>query len=212
MLLVGAVGIPYVSTSSGSLWDKVSGVWRSKPDQSAGPEQVASKLSPGKAAARPAAGTSRSSIPVQPIATTRSTVAQLSEVLRFDITPDWVMSRWPRVSAGLAELDQQGYRVPLVTGTAQDDLAGSLTYYFSRQQQLERIVFHGATGDPRKLVGLVTSEYDFRRQPTDDPALYLYQVRWNGKPWSELRIRPARVLRADVPHARFEVDLAMKRP
>lgn len=211
MMLLGAVGIPYLSTSSGSLWNKVSGLWRSSPgEKAATPGAV--QLAPSKADQPRPAEAAKHAVAVQPITSPGSTIAQLTEVLRFDISPGWVMSRWPRVSAGLAELDQQGYRVPLVTGTGQDDLAGSLTYYFSKQQQLEQIVFHGSTGDPRKLVALVTSQYKFRHQPTDDPALYLYQVRWNGKPWSELRIRPARVLRADVPHSRFEVDLAMKRP
>jgi hypothetical protein len=37
-------------------------------------------------------------------------------------------------------------------------------------------------------------------------------VKWNGKPTSELRIRTARVLRAAAPHARYQVELAMKRP
>jgi len=122
------------------------------------------------------------------------------------------MQRWERVSAGLADIDLQGYRVPLVTGTADDDLAGSLTYYFDKQQKVQRITFHGTSGNPRKLVTLLTGRYGFLRQSTDDPSLYLYQVKWNGKPTSELRIKPARVVRADAPHSRFEIELAMKRP
>ncbi len=136
----------------------------------------------------------------------------LEEVLQFEGTPAWVMARWPRVTAGLAELDLQGYRVPLVSGTGSDDLAGSLTYYFNKDQKIERIIFHGTTGDPRKLIALVTSKYHFSHEATSDPSLSLFQAKWNGKPHSELRIRPARVVRADQPHVRFEVDLAMKRP
>ena len=63
----------------------------------------------------------------------------LAEVLRFDVTVAWVMQRWPRVSTGLPYLQLQGYRVPLVTGTTVADLAGSLTYYFNAQQQVQRI-------------------------------------------------------------------------
>src|SRR5205823_12511410 len=128
----------------------------------------------------------------------------LGDVLRFDPTPAWVMARWPRVTAGLAELDLQGYRVPLVSGTKPDDVAGSLTYYFDKNEHVAYINFHGCTGDPRKLIALVTSRYSFLKQKTDDPSLGLYQVRWNGKALSELRIRPARVLRADQPNARYE--------
>ncbi len=60
-------------------------------------------------------------------------------MLRFDVTVEWVMQRWPRVSTGLPYLQLQGYRVPLVTGTKVADLAGSLTYYFNARQQVQRI-------------------------------------------------------------------------
>ena len=49
----------------------------------------------------------------------------------------------------LAELDVQGYRVPLVTGTSRDDLAGSLTYYFDKTHHVTHIHFRGTTGDPQ---------------------------------------------------------------
>ena len=55
-------------------------------------------------------------------------------------------------------------------------------------------------------------KYGFKPEQTDDPSLALFMVKWNGKPISELRIRPARVLRADQPHARYQVYLAMRRP
>ena len=73
----------------------------------------------------------------------------LGEVINFGATPSWIMTRWPRVTVGLAELDMQGYRVPLVTGTKYDDLAGSLTYYFDQDQRVKLIHFRGTTGDPR---------------------------------------------------------------
>ncbi|MFH1922777.1 MAG: agmatine deiminase family protein, partial [Planctomycetota bacterium] len=41
-------------------------------------------------------------------------VENLHEVFRFDVTPDWIVRRWPRVSAGLPYLELQGYRAPLV--------------------------------------------------------------------------------------------------
>jgi len=135
----------------------------------------------------------------------------LSDVINFNATPQWIMMRWPRVTVGLAELDMQGYRVPLVTGTGYDDLAGSLTYYFDNDQRVKLIHFRGTTGDPRKIVGLVMQQYSFLPQPTGDPALQLYQVKWNGKPISELRVQSASVLRSDEPYSRFAVELALKR-
>jgi hypothetical protein len=44
--------------------------------------------------------------------------------------------------------------------------------------------------------------------------LYVYTVKsWSwGKVTSELRMRPASVVRSDVPHSRFEVALLIDRP
>ena len=103
-------------------------------------------------------------------------VGDLREVLRFDITPDWIVTRWPRVSAGLAHLELQGYRVPLVTGTTEEDLAGALTYYFNPQQQLQRITFYGTTGNTRRLVDLVVREYGFARRLTNDPGVFVFEI------------------------------------
>jgi hypothetical protein len=116
------------------------------------------------------------------------------------------------VSTGLADLDLQGYRVALVTGTTDSDLAGSLTYYFNKKKEVERITFHGLSGDPRRLVSVVTGRYELKPQKSDDPALTLFaRKRW-GKAESELRIRPAAVLRSELPQARYEIELAIKRP
>ena len=51
-----------------------------------------------------------------------------------------------------AELDLQGYRVAYVSGTAETDIAGSLSYYFDNTHRLRRIAFNGTTGDARRLV------------------------------------------------------------
>ncbi len=211
LFMAASIGIPYLLTSSSDLWSSLSGQWS---DGSAKKNSTSS----GKSSATTLATADRGGdskfgeVPAGTKSIERATAYDLAEVLQFEGTPAWVMSRWPRVSAGLAQLDLQGYRVPLVTGTGVDDLAGSLTYYFDKEQRVAFINFHGSTGDPRKLIALVTLRYSFLKQPTDDPSLGLYQVKWNGKPLSELRIRPARVVRADQPRARFEVDLAMKRP
>ena len=209
LVMMAAVGLPYLATSS-SDWLGSLGLGTTpngKPSTAAGRDgsRTTSAYALGVSTKPDPFGK-----PTGPIEGFRA--QNLGEVLQFEGTPAWVMARWPRVTAGLAELDLQGYRVPLVTGTAQDDLAGSLTYYFDKNQRMEFINFHGTTGDPRKLIALMTSRYSFLPQQTQDPSLTLYQVKWNGKPLSELRVRPARVVRADQPHARYEVDLAMKRP
>lgn len=137
---------------------------------------------------------------------------ELADVFRWDITTAWVLGRWPRVSAGLSEVELQGYRVALVTGTATDDLAGSLTYYFNKRQRVERITFFGTTGDSRRLVALLATRFGFVRELNDDPSLFLYRVREGRKVVSELRIKPAHVLRSDEPYSRFDVALLIERP
>jgi len=207
--MVGLVGMPYVMSTSSQWWNSVSSKFQGAPADGQGahnqmpnitlPAQRQHHIAPVIGHGHPG--------PIE-----GHGVRELSEVLQFEGSPAWVMARWPRVTAGLAELDLQGYRVPLVTGTGEGDLAGSLTYYFDRSQRVARIDFQGTTGDPRKLIALVTDRYKFLPQASNDPSLLLYQVKWNGKPQSELRIRPARVVRADQPFARYEIDLAMKRP
>ncbi len=137
----------------------------------------------------------------------------LPEVLRFDISPGWVMARWPRVSTALAHLQLHGYRVPLVTGTDPGDLAGSLTYYFNAEQKLQRITFRGTTGDVRKVATFVVTQYGFVRRLTNNPAVVLYEMAGpEHKVHSMLRIQPMAVIKANEPNRKFDVDLVMERP
>ncbi len=179
-IAAGAIGLPYLASSSGGLWNSVSSQFTS-------PASDAKSASP---TAGMMAGTPRSvafaSTPATPSAPAAADAApapiegysarDLGEVLRFDISPQWVMARWPRVTASLAELDLQGYRVPLVTGTRQDDLAGSLTYYFDKEHRVVRIAFRGTTGDPRRIIALATTRFNFvvaayeRSQPDPLPG------------------------------------------
>ncbi len=214
--MMGMVGVPYVLSSSSEWWKSLTSRFTSSAASNNAPPAGDGLAPGGHSPGYLAAIEQGRAAQVGSTSTNRhiegAPAKSLEEVLQFEGTPAWVMARWPRVTAGLAELDLQGYRVPLVSGTGQDDLAGSLTYYFNKSQKVERIIFHGTTGDPRKLIALVTSKFSFLHEPTSDPSLSLFQAKWHGKPHSELRIRPARVLRADQPNARYEVDLAMRRP
>lgn len=146
------------------------------------------------------------------LASDNAPLPNLYEVLRFDLTVEWVMQRWPRVSTGMPHLQLQGYRVPLVSGTSLGDVAGSLTYYFNSAQQVQRITLRGTTGDPAMLVGLLSSRYNFTRRLTNDPGVVLYEaVDSSNRPAGKLMIRSARVLRAQQPYSRFEIDLTMDR-
>lgn len=202
--------LPWVLSTSNGVSGLLARVMPAKgKDEAAKAEAVPGETEQPVAAAATAgdAATPKAAKPATPI-------HSLEEVLRFDVTTAWVLANWPRVSANLAELDVQGYRVPLVTGTSDADVAGSLTYYFNQKQRVARITFFGTTGDTRRLVAFLESQYGFKRAQTPEPNLYIYQVKsWSwGKVTSELRMRPASVVRSDVPHSRFEVALLIDRP
>ena len=164
---------------------------------------AASSHSVPTASIRPGAGTLTETLPSP----------SLAEALNFNATVDWVMRRWSRVSTGLPDLQLQGYRVALVTGTSVADVAGSLTYYFNTQQRLQRITLRGTTGDPSALVTLLTGQFHFTRRVTSDPGVVLYEtVDSSNQSAGSLKIRSARVIKANQPYTRFEVDLAMDRP
>jgi hypothetical protein len=136
----------------------------------------------------------------------------LADVLRFDVTVESILRRWPRVTTGLPYLQLQGYRVPLVTGGALTDVAGSLTYYFNARQQVQRITLRGTTGDPSVLVALLASRHHFTRRLTNDPGVIIYEVvDASNRPAGTLKIQSAKVVTATQPHMRFEVDLLMDR-
>lgn len=197
MMLVGAIGLPYLFFSLfGS--EKSAGRFPGNSGTVAASER-----------ASPNEGLSAGASDLLDKSPTKN---DFPEIFRWDVTTSWILSRWPRVSAGLSEVERQGYRVPLVTGTSTDDLAGSLTYYFSARQRLERITFLGTTGDSRRLIALLATKFGFVREPDDDPSLFLYRVREGRKVTSELRIKPAHIVRSDAPYRRFEVALLIQRP
>ncbi len=142
-----------------------------------------------------------------------TTRRDLADVFRFNITPNWVMGQWPLVSTGMSQLQLVGYRVTLVTGTAPEDLAGALTYYFTPQQQLQRITFYGTTGDARKLVPFLMRQFHFVRHILNDPTIWLYEVPDpdDAPPRSVLQIQSADVIRANEPYRRFKVSLTIER-
>jgi hypothetical protein len=208
LALAGAVGVPYAWDKG---WtkpavDKVRGILASRTDGPVPPgaryDQFASEYTFGPRAETPRADAEAF--------VAGPAVANLGEILRFDVTPTWVTGRWPRVTTTLAESGLSGLRVPLVTGIATDDLAGTITYYFDRNHQVQRLAFDGYTGDARKLLDLLTRFYGLQPEPTLDAALYV--ARWNGAPTSVVRIARAPVMTADSPHSQLRVMLELNRP
>ncbi len=134
-------------------------------------------------------------------------VVSLAEVLRFDVTPEWVIARFPRVSTLLSETQLDGMRAPLVTGPTPSDLAGTVTYYFDRYKQLKRLTVHGTVGEPTRFVAELQRAY----QMTQEPSLggNLYVIKWNGAPTSLVHISPAAVVYNDSPYGRFNMFLEL---
>jgi hypothetical protein len=199
-VLLAAVGVPY-AVVDGKLGKLISSAGEAKssaalPLHGEHPAQFNIAGSPQSAA--PAA---RLEGPV---------VNDLAEVIRFDITPRWVGQYWSRVSTVTAELELEGLRVPLVTGSRPDDLAGSLTYYFDRHHTLQRLTFHGTTGDERRLLALLGKVYSFKEQPSLGGGMYV--TTWSGKPTSVLRVSYAPIVRAAEFNSQREIALEINRP
>jgi hypothetical protein len=209
-LLGASFAIPYSV-------NKFSGAVKGLASQSDAPDaakEVTTQLSPSgadtlaaKLTEEPGSVLYQSPIPLEGLP-----AIHLEEVFRFDMTKDCVFARWPRKSTALADKDLFGVRVPLVSGMAVDDVAGSLTYYFNAGGQAERIAFSGTTGDARRLVNLVANRYGLQPVPPTAPGELLYQRLWNGRPQSELRIRPAAVVWSTSPHSSYDVNLLLERP
>jgi hypothetical protein len=195
--VLAALGVPYV-LSDMKLADS----------SSAGKPNVGAAAEPLEKAAGSFPALKNDAVPVEGPA-----VVDLGEVLRFDLTPSWVMGRWPRVMNARHEAGSlHAYRVPLVTGHKEGDLAGSLTYYFDEQQKVQRIQFQGNTGDTRPLVEFLAKQHGFARRTLGDPSQFVYDVRRDGKAVSELTIRNAPVIDASQPQSRFRVELVLERP
>ena len=135
----------------------------------------------------------------------------VAQMLRMDVTKEWVYARWARKSTGLGEPGLFGVRVPVVTGTAMTDLAGSLSYYFNQQGRVDKIRFHGRTADTTQLVQIAQKQFGMKPQPSL-AGEQLYQTPSSGYALCELRTRPKPVLWSTSPHDSFEVDLEINRP
>lgn len=147
-------------------------------------------------------------LPEQPLMA--APVQDFGEIFRFDLTPEHILQRWPKVMTVSAETELQGLRVPLVTGPNPDDLVGSLTYYFDPRRNVQRITFQGSTGDPQRLLFLMTQTYRMQPIPSLNAGLYLTQR--NRRAESMLRITHPPVVKMTTPNTRAEIVLEINRP
>jgi hypothetical protein len=193
-ILAACVVVPYVAFNE-QLADTARGQW----NRLTGGDRAASGDEADGALAADSTGANAATAVGPPI----------EEALRFDVTPQWVASRWPRVSTVLGEPEQLGMRVAWVSGIGVDDVAGSLTYYFDQHHQLERITFSGLTSEPRRLMAAVVGRFGLRSQPTTHAAHYVSGD--PADPTSEVVVRHLPVLTSSEASARAEISLDLSR-
>lgn len=133
----------------------------------------------------------------------------IEQLFNFHITPAWVVQNWPRVSSQLVDFEYSGLRVPIVTGTNVNDLAGSMTYYFDSGQQLQRMTFQGATGNPTQLIQLATSRIGMTSEPAGNGVCYVRRA--EDQVTDLLRVRHANVTRQTRPNQRYQVLMELNR-
>ena len=138
------------------------------------------------------------------------TVNDLREVLRFDIVPGWLPQRFARVSTVTSNVQMDGLRVPLITGTQPNDIAGTLTYYFDASKALKRIQLHGLTGDPSKLANLMVQFYQLT--PEQSLGGQLFTTRWNNRITSVMQVSPAPIIYAGADHSKYILFLELNQP
>jgi hypothetical protein len=143
----------------------------------------------------------------QPTSIGGGEVHDLREVLRFDITPQWLPQRFSRVTTVLSNVQFDGLRVPLMTGTRPTDLAGTLTYYFDSSQTLRRIQLHGLTGDAAQLNQLMVQYYGLK--PEQSLGGQLFTTRWNNRVANVLHISPAPIIYSGADHSKYIVFLEL---
>jgi hypothetical protein len=214
MLLGVTIGLPYAASHLSNDGAKVS-----RPPPGVSAAQAPTAGSPGpwlQAAATPTASPNSVEGPGSLVYTSTAPLEgtrfhSVDQVLRFNINKDWVYRNWARKSTWPTDVGLVGVRVPLVTGTDIAALAGSLTYFFNAQGQLEHISFRGRTGDTTALVNFLARTYQFQwsSAPVGEQV---YQVKNGNRVQSELRTRPEAVLWTTAPHSSIAVELELARP
>ncbi len=206
MLLAGAAGGPYMMFETDLGKNASQGAAQIFGNTTTTGDAKVGQAEPGRLVAfEPGSATTAN--PLNPMLAEHNlqqpAVHSLQEVLRFDITPGWVMQRFPRVTTVLADTQLDGLRVPLITGTSPSDIAGTLTYSFDRYQRLQRLTVHGATGDATRFIAELQQQYQMQQVPSLGGVLYM--LSWNGRPTSIVHVEPAAVIYGDSPYSRFNI-------
>ncbi len=137
-------------------------------------------------------------------------IRDFRQFLRFDISPGWVTATFPRVTTVLSNVQMDGLRVPVVTGTSVTDFAGTADYYFDRNQQIRRIILQGACGDPSVVASMLLENYGLKNEPS--LGGHLYTGRWNNRITSVALIQPAPIVYANDNYHKFSLFIEINQP
>lgn len=203
--LGAAVGVPYAVHNLPEEWPAAIGA------QTTAPVEPSATLASSPPPIVPSQGAPNRSLYADPSSLTGMGFYSLDQVLRMDITKEWVYQHWTRKSTGLADPELFGVRVPLVTGTGMSDLAGSLSYYFNSSGQVDRIRFLGTTAETTQLISLA-QRHGLQWQTPRVPGEQLLQARSGDKVVSQLRTFPEPVLWSTKPHGSYGVEFEINRP
>ena len=144
--------------------------------------------------------------------TGHATGRTLAEVVRFDVTPNWVMQGWPEFSSHMSKDGLTIMRVTLLTGTKVEDFAGSMTYSYDQKHVLQRMTLEGNTGDPTQLISLATQQFGMTRESGSVGGTGIYVARWHRRAFSAMKCELAGPINANRPHLRYMVTMEINRP
>ncbi len=211
VVLIVAAGAPYLITKSQQLVDSgedggLQSIWTRMTGAAAesvgGSQNPVTPLSEEKDPSLPGRGVdTKTSGPIG---------YSVADLLRFDIRPNWVMQTWNLVTSDLPESSLTGMRVPVVTGTEPTDFAGSLTYYFGKNQQVERMKLHGFCEDPSGVMSLAQQRFALRQYAAQGSPTYL--AYFGDQPISIMRIIHAPNRESGDASKRYEIDLELNLP
>jgi hypothetical protein len=137
-------------------------------------------------------------------------IQALQEIVRFDISPRWIIDRFPRVTAVSTETQLDGMQVSLKTGDTPTDLSGKLTYYFDPYKRVQRITMHAVSGDPARFLAELQHTYRLQYYPPLGGELFV--KKWNGRPTSLVYTALAPVISAENLHSRYKLYAELNQP
>ena len=133
-----------------------------------------------------------------------------ADFFQFDITQEWITRRWPDEVTEIEENTIRGYRVPLVSGTSEQDLYGSMIYYFGPGDTLSRISFLGSTGDAKYQIQWIGQQFGFHKKRRKGKTA-IFQPQKENNYQGILKIAPKSIIASDVTTQRYDIHLVVDR-